>query len=286
MDKNNRWRCAFKHRNKYTRRTIMKKISIYNFQFTMNFQFLIFIAVTLVFLLLSPFPFPLSPGLAQDCGGGGVNRAEGLVTSPILSGKFSTAGKCIISESTAFAPFKIPTYEELEALYYTRSKAQKFEITSFPSSISDQSIYRSNQSLTISSNYSGAGTAVVFINGSLDINTNLTTAGSRSNALVLIVKDNVTINPSVTLINAVIISSGTIYTGTTGCNNLTQRIEDANPLVIYGALISLDPQKPIRFCRSLTNNTNPAETINSQVKYLVLLRNILSSTAEKWAEIP
>ncbi|MDD5416057.1 MAG: PA14 domain-containing protein [Candidatus Daviesbacteria bacterium] len=147
-------------------------------------------------------------------------------------------------------------------------------------------LYHITGDLTVESNMTVGKTGIIFIDGNLSINTNLTHTSSNA-GLVLAVKGDVTVNPSVTRIDAVIISSGKIYTAGSGCNHGSP--VTANQLVINGSLISLDSNKNIEFCRTLGSNNNttkPAELINNQPKYLVILRNLFSQTYQKWEEIP
>ncbi|MBU1000252.1 hypothetical protein KKE78_02560, partial [Patescibacteria group bacterium] len=102
---------------------------------------------------------------------------------------------------------------------------------------------------------------------------------------------NVLIDKSVTQVDAVIISSGKIYTATNASANpiaittCSSSSVPAGQLVVNGSLISLDSSKPIEFCRKLANNSQPAEQIIHQPKYLIILRNLFADTMEKWSEI-
>lgn len=143
-------------------------------------------------------------------------------------------------------------------------------------------IYNFTGDLTINTNITVAVAGVIFVDGELTINTNLTHTSNNA-GLVFVVKGDVNINPAVTEIDAVIISSGKIYTAGEGCTkNLINVGTDA--LVINGSLISLD-QGAIVFCRTLTDNTEAAEEINEQPKYLVILRDLFSDTLQKWSEV-
>ena len=128
-------------------------------------------------------------------------------------------------------------------------------------------------------------TLVVFVDKTLTINTNILHPDVNS-GLVFVVKGNVNIDKTVTQIDAVIIAQGTIYTAAASGSTCTVSSVPATPLTINGSLVSLDPDNPIIFCRSLTDNSQPAEKINHQVKYLVILRDLLSDTYQKWSEIP
>ena len=148
-------------------------------------------------------------------------------------------------------------------------------------------IYSIKGDLIISGDNTGSYTGVVFVENNLNI-TGDYTYGTATNGTVFVVKGNVYINPTtVTRVDAVIISSGTIYTAAVAGTTCTaSSVTTVQPLTINGSLISLDPVKPIIFCRSLADNSQPAEKINHQVKYLVILRDLLSDTYQKWSEIP
>lgn len=217
-------------------------------------------------------------------------RVTGLATTPNLEGKFytSSAGKCIVDEKVVFVPFKIPTYDDLKSIYYTQSKALKSTITTLPGAIADKTVYFVNGDLNISSSPTGGGTAIVFVEGNLTFTTPATEFiyGSANSGLVFVVKGNVNIHQSFIRIDGVIISSGIICTAFDGITCPASNITTSQ-LVINGSLISLDPLKTIKFRRDLgaANLTTPAEKINHQVKYLVILRDIFSETLQKWSEI-
>ncbi len=184
------------------------------------------------------------------------------------------------------------------------------------------SLYYITGNLNIGGNNAGTNTGIVFVDGDLNINKDYCYNGSGSagpcnvsggaigttTGTVFIVKGNVNIDQNVTRIDAAIISGcpatnitgctaaggGRIYTATDNTTTpvtlcTSSNIPTLNTLVINGSLISLDPDplKNIVFCRTLlSDNTNKAaEIINLQVKYLVILRNILSQTVQTWTEV-
>ncbi len=235
----------------------------------------------LLVLFLIPTAFAQN---ADNCGGGQKPRAQGLVTSPSISGKFGTTGGCAIDAKVAFVPFKIPTFADLKSLYYDQSKAHK--TTSLKGNNSDY-IYTTGDNLIIDnpSDITGNNTGLIFVDKNLSITKDIKGNNSKS-GIVFIVGGDVIIDQSVTQIDGVIISSGKIYTAGTGCSNTLPVTTSA--LTINGSLISLNQSDsvPIKFCRTLSNNNNPAEIINAQPKYLVILRDLMSDTYQKWSEIP
>lgn len=241
---------------------------------------------------------------APEClpsGSPATPRADFLVTATNLIGKFGSAKQvCVVGDRAAFVSYKIPSYNDLKSIYYTQVKSS----TSFeklptltgnrahgdiPLTSNQDHLYHIAGNLVISGNIpgntSGNRSGVIFIDGNLTISTNIGN-GSVSNdaGIVFVTSGDVVIDPVVTRIDGVIISSGTIFTAGEGC--ATNAVGGSSPLVINGSLISLNSLKPIKFCRKLDNNTQPAEKINHQSKYVVILRNIFSDTLQKWSEIP
>lgn len=155
-------------------------------------------------------------------------------------------------------------------------------------------LYSITGNLTLNSNITPVDvTGVIFVDGDLNINTDLINANGKT-GLVFVVKGDVLIDKAVKRIDAVIISSGIIYTATdksatpsptTTCEkNLVNVGASTNALTINGSLISLDPGT-IVFCRTLTTNSEAAEKIVHQIKYLVILRNLFADTLLKWTEV-
>lgn len=238
----------------------------------------------IIFITLLPSTHAQTPTCTTS-----TPRAEGLVSAPqqSLTSKFGTSsGACIIDPKASFVPFKIPTFDDLKSLYFDQSKATKSTaLTSISSTttFSGDTVYYVNGDLTVSGTPTGSGTPVIFINGNLNITSNYT-YGTPLTGTVFIVKGNVNIFSSISRIDTEIISEGTICTAYDGIScpaiNTT-----SSQLVINGSLISLNSATPIKFRRTLSDNTLPSEKINHQVKYLVILRNIFSETLQKWTEI-
>ncbi len=272
-----------------------------------------FVLLSIILLVLF---FPSArPEVKAQAGCQTGQGATGLISAPSITGfgnNIGGVGVCNQDSSSAFATYKIPTYESLKSRYFTQVKqtpsvAKHDPLTGdktqsdliMPSGsdhvyyIQKTSLTSSDGNLTINANMAGP-TALVIIDGNLNINTNLcysTTCPSgavhSSTGIVFVVKGNVYISPSVTRIDAIIISEGTIFTAASSsdllCNKNTVL---SDPLVINGSLISLHAQKPIVFCRTLrAGNTVASEQINHQVKYLVILRNLLSDTWQRWSEV-
>lgn len=233
----------------------------------------------------------------------GRPRHTALISTPQLSGKFAgSTGACVIGSAAAPLPqaavanFKIPSYAELKSLYYDQSKIpacsgagpcrEPNPITALPNPIPQDTLYLTAGDLSVDTvpSYSpgGGGTALFFVNGSLNINKDII----RTNgALMFIVKDNIHINQNVGRIDALLMAGGEICTNTQSatCLPADDVLETKKPLTVNGGLISLTASKPIQFRRNLTlvdtaGNRNPAEVINFSAKYPVLFSKLFSQT--------
>lgn len=244
---------------------------------------------------LRPSPTPMPSGPVVNCPVQETNPRvdKGLISTPSISNNFGNrTGTCMISDKATFAPFKIPSYVDLESLFYTQSKTPKSDSDAtgedgLSTALGTQdSIVRLSGNLGMNGNVTASGTHIVFVKGNLTFAspmTSFTYGGDGKSGLVFIVKGDVIIEPSVRKIDAVIIAAGTIYTAGSGCSNTSPVLTEQ--LVINGSLINLDPSKPIKFCRKLATNEEAAEKINHEPKYLVILRNLLSETLQKWSEV-
>lgn len=229
--------------------------------------------------------------------GGGVNcpiqniypRVQrGLISTLSISNNFGNpSAACVISNQAAFAPFKIPGYDDLKSIYLTQSKAPKPapnpNTGTTLGAVAEGSVYNYTNISGVSVGvYNYTGTAVVFIDGSLSITGNIT--GTSNMGLVLVVGGDINIATTVTQIDAVLISNGHIYTADSGCSHTSP--VTASQLIVNGSLISLNSANNIEFCRTLgAGNTSPAELVNNQPKYVVILRNLYADTLQKWSEI-
>ncbi|MDP3973274.1 MAG: glycine rich domain-containing protein [Candidatus Daviesbacteria bacterium] len=243
-----------------------------------------------VLILYSLFYHPTFAQV-QSCGSVTTQpRAQGLVSTQTVTGKFYTSsGGCIVDERASFVSFRIPDYDRLKSLYFTQAKEsgalKKIAITGNATqgslSLTTNTAAHISGNMSLSGNISGSATGIIFIDGKLDITQNFAYGGGNY-GVVLVVKGNVVIAPTVNTVNAVIISEGVIYTAGEFCSTSST---NAPQLTINGSLISLNPDSRIRFCRNLTDNSLPAEIINHQPKYVVILRNIFSEKFRKFSEI-
>lgn len=259
-----------------------------------------------LFLSIIPNSSTLYPAFAQSsgsCSTTGTAIATGLVTSPTLGQDLVTSsGVCVIDPKAAFAPYKVPSYDDLKSLYFDQYKGPSTDKFTKNGGMGEGELHGHltsgkklvyvTEHVDINGTISGTNTGVVFVDSKLNLTPPLTQFiyGDGNSGIVFVVKGNVNIDPAITRIDAVIISEGTICTAadfTDPANPTCPAINVANSLqlVINGSLISLNENAPIKFRRSLAINTIPAEKINHDVKYLVILRNLMSDTFQRWSEI-
>lgn len=270
---------------------------------------LVFILVILtLFTYNSPNTFATT-----DCSTGpqSIKVDKGFLTSanptPVANNFLTpipgiNANLCLTDKRASIPQFSVPTYQEMLAAYYTQNKSIPATSKKPLSGDKDQSsislaanekeIYHiqksatENGNLTLNSDISvvSPSIGVIFIDGDLFINTEIVSASQINSGIVFVVQGAVNIAPSVTDINAFIITFGgfcSVYNS--GCIT-----SDANKLTIYGSIISLstDPTKQPQFVRNNSSgNANPAEEIIYQPKYLVILRDIFAKDLTIWSEV-
>ncbi len=152
---------------------------------------------------------------------------------------------------------------------------------------------------------------VMFIDGNLHINNNIEMKKSGSSnfadGIVFVVNGVVKIDPSVTQIDAVILAYGNtgltctsssdlcysictaIDTSSGNCPvasvDLSREPAGSNLLTVNGTLASLNDNHPIRFRRNLANNSQAAEKIIFEPKYLLLLKDAFSESKKIQSEV-
>ncbi|MBI3109467.1 hypothetical protein HYZ06_00300 [Candidatus Daviesbacteria bacterium] len=250
-------------------------------------------------LFLLPATFAQNPACSPQATNPRVQN--GLISTSDISGssnKFANqSGTCAIDQSKIrFAPFKIPTYDDLKSIYYDQVNSSdpplnKTALTCNPCTQSNipmtgglNRLYFIPNNLNIDANLSGTGeSGVIFVKENLSINQNITYGGPNS-GVVFVVGGDINISKDADRIDAVLISQGTICTAFDGSTCPPSNITTSQ-LLINGSLVSLDLAKPIKFRRNLTDNSQPGEKIHYEPKYLVILRNLFADTYQKWSEI-
>lgn len=254
--------------------------------------------------------------LAQSLCPSNTRACNGLVTTPNSppTSVFNTnLGTYIENVPQAALPtFELQSYDDLKTIYFNKNKNLDIEkITVSDTSSADQGIfaratttptqgssfYLKNASLAINEPITGVPgfkdnrSYIVFIDGDLNIRSDLNYAidtAHPNRSLSLVVKGNVNIDSSVHHVDAAIFAEGRNPGGfsysictvsvANSCSDRGLAPADLNPLVINGSLVALNANYPIIFRRNLVNNTTAAEQINTQPKYLVLLKELFSQT--------
>lgn len=218
------------------------------------------------------------------------DRNQGLISATgNVTGVFGNLEQVCITgtQDASYRAFKVPSYENLEDQFFTLSRASARKGTNvlsgsdwrFDGAAAGNGIYLQTNNVVLNSVNTGSGTQVIFIRGSLDIAGNIDYADTDPNSgLVFIVSGNINIAPSVTKINAVLISTGFICTAMNFSNGICYDGQtDMDQLIINGSLISLNKnnlsESAIKLGRNLTLNNQPSEVVKKQPKYLYNLRN-------------
>lgn len=143
-----------------------------------------------------------------------------------------------------------------------------------------------NGDLTINSNMTVNYTGIIFVEGDLYINTNLTNT-NQNTGLVFIVQGNINIKSTVTQVDAFLVTNKVFCsswdTATSSCINSASPVQ----LTINGSVVALssdNADKPL-FKRSIGDNSSPAEIITYAPKYLVILKDTFARDRLIWNEI-
>lgn len=232
-------------------------------------------------------------------------EATGLASAPITGSiKVNVAGQkiCVENERAGFVSYKLPTYDDLKSLYFTQSKAAKTETTPaaggyaaedyISSSIAaGYNVINIKGDLRLHGDISApAKPVIVFVDSNILINLSNSsyqfTYGNPNAGIVFIAKGNIDIDINVKRIDAVLIAEGAICTAFNGTNCPAGNV-NSDPLLVNGSLISLSSNSAniIKFRRLLPDNTQPAEKIHYEPKYLVILKDLFADTYQKWSEI-
>lgn len=221
-----------------------------------------------------------------------IELNNGLLTARGAS-NLSTSGNCIVGTESSIPHFSLPSYQELKSIYFTQSKLTK-------NSVAEESGIRFNElnnvagdlNITQAINIPANKTTVIFVDGNLNfLPTNPANSyivqDKLSSALTFVVGGNVGIGTTVTQIDATIVTSGKFCTAASDDGTCPLVKVTTNPLTINGSVISLssDTDNKPKFMRELVDNTSPAEIINFQPKFLILLKDIFAKDLTIWGEI-
>lgn len=264
----------------------------------------IFLVVLSISVSLFIFPNPNS--FAQTtCGTGttSIRTENGLVsvvgTSTQVS-NISTNDKCIASNRALIPAFGIPTYDEVKSIFYDQVKTST-KIDKHLSTIGDKThqdinldnssqkdhLYWVQGNLTISGNMNGNALGIIFVDGNLNIQANVLQPPPKT-GLVFIVKGDINISETVTTIEAVLVNYKDLCSAYNFSTNSCPNSIEASKLTIQGSVLFLNPDtstypKFVR-ARNSTSNSEPAEELIYEPKYLAILRNVMSRNLTVWTE--
>lgn len=254
----------------------------------------------------TPTPLPTPTPIPQDpnCPSGSrpIQIGNGFLSLVDTSKttRFSSL-RCLIGRPAAVPQFSLPNYDELKSLYYDQSKTtfktylsgNRTQADLNPALHPETDPYRLfviDGSLEITNNLfpgrSRSAPVVIFVRDNLTIKTGID-YGSGTYGVIFIVGQNIRIKDTVSRVDAMMITSRQFCSS---WNEATSTCLSANrQLVINGSVIALpaadgtvqDPQ----FLRTNGFNTNPAEEINYQPKYLIILKDIFARDLTIWNEI-
>lgn len=242
-----------------------------------------FLLLFLLFFFSISFLLFSKTQAAGECDPGTPARVKGLITASTIDGssKFyrdTTNTGCIVDNSTKII-FDIPEYSDWERDFFTKFPLKSDSQPPGWNFGAGDKLYRLLGDVTLNQDPAGSDTKVVFIKaGNLRISKDITyKENDGSGGLVFIVEGDINIDKNVDEISAVLISFGNICTAYQG-SDCSSNI-NANPLVVKGGLISLQPEDadpaPIKFRRTLDDNTEPAEQVQFDPKYFNLLKHLL-----------
>jgi hypothetical protein len=254
------------------------------------------LSLTILFGIFGLMIF-IHPSSTQVASGGCAvkDRAGGLISSLQTSTTFGNPdGRCIADTSAVLETSSVPTFAQLKSTYYdqanpTGTTSPTFRKADAISTSTDSidltqsdTVFDIEGSLTLTKAPTGSKTGLIFVRDTLTITKNITYPASSA-GLVFIVGGAINIDKAVTTIDAVLISGGTICTACAADG--TEQPGPHTPLSINGSLISLTATQPIKFKRVLSNNSQPAEVVNQQPKYIVILKDMMSESLKIQSEV-
>lgn len=225
-------------------------------------------------------------------------RVNGLITGgeiPNESKLYRTStSACTIGNGSYILP-TYNTYENWVTKYFDKSTKTGLKSTTLANDWMSQlgkKLYRVPGPVDINAvTVFTGGRTVIFIDGDLNITKNLK-INAPSKALVFITGGNINIGSNVTQADGVFISFGTICTAFENGSCPSSSVITNNALTVHGSLISLkDPKngnddEALKLKRSLVDNSQPAELVNFEPRYLALLNDLLTSDLQVRFEDP
>lgn len=281
--------------------------------------------VCLGLLLPEITPFNLTAyGAGSQCAlpssEAGQRASNGLVSAGTsITGFGNNYGVCIVGDGAVIKDFFLQqnsSYIKLKGTYYDQAKTVPGVITKIQTveeaghtqdspevklngNADESNLFNYTQDFLIDDDFQNGSKqpGIFFIDKNLIITNNITFTSPNIPTLAFIVGGDVYIDTDVTQIDAVIISSGKVYTAsnTSAANKTCLKSSVAtksdgttiSQLVINGSLISIGPPNTVSLflCRNLQFNDEPTEVIQSLPKYYVNLKDAFSLTLEVRQEL-
>lgn len=247
------------------------------------------------------------------------DTANGIV------GLGNPGGVCIVNNAAGFSQTDIPSFADFKQLFYLLPKSLPNTVATkpkfnYPAEIArdtteadfnntggetaangGNTVYSVHGNTTIGSGMTlqPSSTVVIFIDGNLNINADIKQQVNNNKAvgIVFVVNGVVNVASSVVQIDAAILAYGDAApaTGYSICTSLESGgncpqsaaavVPNTQKLIVNGLLASLDPAEPIRFRRNLQNNTEAAEQVLYDPRYLVLLKDVFSQAKKIESEV-
>ncbi len=275
------------------------------------------LALFIIILILPISPSKaLSSNTTIPCPTPAAGAYQGILVSPndLLTAptpdanNFSTFSgtNCIISNATIFSDYYFTSFDNALTTYFTKTNISKLSLVYTPPGSgscnkqtftlnNDQSCFQNSQgnydrlysvqnaNIDIQGDPSSIFTVptVFFIDGNLNIKHNI---AARNGVLTFIVSGNINIDPSVTNIDAFMITFGSFCDSYV--SNSCQSNGSDSKLVINGSVIYLNPSSTSpSFVRRISGTVSSSEQIIYDPSYIVNFANIFSQDQIIWSEI-
>lgn len=273
--------------------------------------FLILIIIALTFLIFSPKPTLAEIATTKDWIGLFNINTQGNTKSDTVNGdswlytnncsqtsnintapKLASASGCIFNYDLPLSSgrYVFRMYANDQSLSGDSALISTSNPIDYPTTLNTSvtptgKVYQVNGNLTLSQSLKVRLTGVVFVEGNLYINANQTD-DSDTAGVVYIVNGTIYVDKSVTDIHAILITqseSGFCSSSNAGICEPTGTATSA--LNIKGAVIYLNNNGEPKFTRTIGTNTEPAEIVTFDPKYLVILKDLFARDLTIWSEV-
>lgn len=235
----------------------------------------------------TPTPVPPAGNWLKVVGGDVYSGGRINMTVPPPAGQYNAAG--VVTSGSSITNFQtvsnwvIPNYSITSGkfdydYFFKRFKSRAVPISSpiaSSTSLDDETIYLYNQSGDLLLDSNGANfnnkKIAILINGNLRIQNSSNKFTPQNASVIFITSGNVIINPNMTEINAAIVSTGNMNTGT-----------GTIPLTIKGLLVSYGG---FSLGRAPASSATPGETVIYDPNLVVTLNDLIGITNFFWQEV-